>query len=629
MSAAVKKERKVNSSKGKKSTSVTFETEIITPEKAIEYLATSKLRGDPKKGTPVDANDTDTFLTGDPSTVKIYATTMRSGGWLQNGLSIKFDTDGNLIDGIHRLEACVMAGVPFTTIVARNVRADTLHTIDQQRKRSYTGVLEARGIKSPGALQKAMSKLIRIENGDLGIRAEKIPWPQFDRVLEANEELIEAIEISEQFRGSLLHSTSRPVLCFMALRANKKSVLMDFMNGLSNIDAFELGHPIRMLALTLKTDHDNYHKAVRRNREYKRMHVDTTLAISIMAFNDVLGYSRMEETYYWEPEYGDADPSIRKEVREMAPANLGLPQMLGFKGTRDAKYKLSGVIEDYTGQLAEELKAAREETEKSGSAPVVVDTRTITPEIATKFLKTFNTSNRKLERKHALAISRDITAGNWMFNAEPICFTADPFRPGANAENTRLLNGQHRLEACRIADQPIEVPIGVNITEAAFATYDIHSNRRKFGAEKTMNRAEAATLDAALKLIWKYENGIRPSQRGKPSASEIKTLSEKNPGLLNHFSEARKFHKLASASVMMFMIHLAKTQAPDIADDFLEGLGSGANLSARDPILALRSKINDRSKKHMGRNQVTEFLLDSWEDYKEFRKESELDLKLM
>ncbi len=80
-----------------------------------------------------------------------------------NGMPIIVDTDGRLIDGVQRLAAAVAANKSFRTFVASNVRADTLHTIDQYRRRAYHGTLEGRGIRNASAIVALMGRLIRME----------------------------------------------------------------------------------------------------------------------------------------------------------------------------------------------------------------------------------------------------------------------------------------------------------------------------------------------------------------------------------------------------------------------------------------------------------------------------------
>lgn len=60
--------------------------------------------------------------------VVILADAMRSRTWELNGTTIKISPDGYVVDGEHRLRACVLADVPFTTLVVYGV--DQSPTID-------------------------------------------------------------------------------------------------------------------------------------------------------------------------------------------------------------------------------------------------------------------------------------------------------------------------------------------------------------------------------------------------------------------------------------------------------------------------------------------------------------------
>src|SRR5690606_23353196 len=113
--------------------------------------------------------------------VKAYTEAMANDAWVLNGMPIIFGEDGTLLDGVQRLEACAKSDKEFQTVIAENIREDTLHTIDQHRRRSYTGVLEARGEQHAGALMRTMSKLIRYENGRLGMPDSQISWMRYDR----------------------------------------------------------------------------------------------------------------------------------------------------------------------------------------------------------------------------------------------------------------------------------------------------------------------------------------------------------------------------------------------------------------------------------------------------------------
>ena len=59
--------------------------------------------------------------------VELYANEIRSNRWKLNGDAIRLDADGRILDGQHRLHACVLAGIPFQTIVIILALAWLLH----------------------------------------------------------------------------------------------------------------------------------------------------------------------------------------------------------------------------------------------------------------------------------------------------------------------------------------------------------------------------------------------------------------------------------------------------------------------------------------------------------------------
>jgi hypothetical protein len=626
MSSAKKAERQISnqdqSADKAKDATVRFKIETITPDVAAKYLNTSKAYKERlenkrfKKGDPETASDI--------NLVKSYSEIMKSGGWIVNGMPIIFGTDGQLIDGVTRLEACVLSGESFRSVVARNVRADTLHTIDQHLRRTYSGVLESRGVNFAGSIQRTMTKLIRIENGILGKDNSKISWSRFDRVLEGNPELMEAISISEGSKGSVLHSTPRPVLSFMALKAGKRDQLRFFLAGLRDTETFPLGSPVRMLANQLRNELRREKSARENDKKFEGMSLDQILAISIMAFNDYCDGKTVEDQYFWDYDYGEAKKNreSRKAVRELAPDNLGLPTIDGYPGLTNGSFDQEDEANDFSGELAESLiRANKEESGDEG-----IKMRTITPEKAQEYLR-LNRDNRPLSDDHKRMIAKDIKDGNWMLNAQPICFTGDPDSKDAFEKGVRLLNGQHRLHGCIEADMTIDVPIAKNITEAAFGTFDSHTKKMRMN---NTSEADDRVLVAAARLQWKEDNNIEIFSTGiNPTASEILKTIEDHPDMAKGYSRARSLKKLASAGIMTYLIHHVMTDNPDYADDFLEGLRTGEELQSRNPVLTARTKIiGQRSgKTRIPRKEILKTLINSWRDYKTYRQEIEEDSK--
>lgn len=104
--------------------------ETITPEKAQRYL-----------------NSMVSNRTLTDQRVVDYALVMDDGGWIINGETLKFNDEGQLIDGQHRLQACILAGKSFKTLVARGVSdPQAFATIDVGKTRTAGDVFSIAGI---------------------------------------------------------------------------------------------------------------------------------------------------------------------------------------------------------------------------------------------------------------------------------------------------------------------------------------------------------------------------------------------------------------------------------------------------------------------------------------------------
>lgn len=78
--------------------------------------------------------------------VRQYAIDMKNGAWELNGESIKFDKDGKLVDGQHRLNGIIKANVPIVSLVVFDLSNVAL--LDRGRSRSEADSLVIGG-KSP------------------------------------------------------------------------------------------------------------------------------------------------------------------------------------------------------------------------------------------------------------------------------------------------------------------------------------------------------------------------------------------------------------------------------------------------------------------------------------------------
>lgn len=107
----------------------------ITPELAKEILETSNHGNRPLK----------------KAHIKMLASSLKNNEWMLNGESIAFSESGRLLDGQHRLNACINSGKPFKTIVIKGINDKAAFgTIDIGKPRSVTDLMDLKGLpKAP------------------------------------------------------------------------------------------------------------------------------------------------------------------------------------------------------------------------------------------------------------------------------------------------------------------------------------------------------------------------------------------------------------------------------------------------------------------------------------------------
>jgi len=91
-----------------------------------------------------------------PGTVRRYAIDLENGLWVQNGETVKFNCDGTLIDGQHRLKAISNSGIPAKMIVVRGLEKKVFANIDNGRKRNLADLLAILGYKHHQQLSGAL-----------------------------------------------------------------------------------------------------------------------------------------------------------------------------------------------------------------------------------------------------------------------------------------------------------------------------------------------------------------------------------------------------------------------------------------------------------------------------------------
>lgn len=94
--------------------------------------------------------------------VEAYARDMARGLWQTNGDAVRLNGDGSLIDGQHRLAACVKSGIPFETILISGLPSDVRATIDGGAKRTHGDRLSMTGTTNANNVSAALRLIARV-----------------------------------------------------------------------------------------------------------------------------------------------------------------------------------------------------------------------------------------------------------------------------------------------------------------------------------------------------------------------------------------------------------------------------------------------------------------------------------
>lgn len=129
-------------------TSITFETREVSPELASEWLT----------------RNTSNRPIREPR-VSILARDMRAGRWEMTAETIKFNGDGTLLDGQHRLTAVVRSGCTVPMAVATNVPHKAQSVMDTGGRRSAADALSIAGEKNASLTAAAIRLAIAYERG--------------------------------------------------------------------------------------------------------------------------------------------------------------------------------------------------------------------------------------------------------------------------------------------------------------------------------------------------------------------------------------------------------------------------------------------------------------------------------
>lgn len=202
--------------------------ELVTAKLAEEYLSTNtnnrKYR--PKK-------------------IREYARYLKNGSFVFNGDPIRFDADGILLDGQHRLHAIKDTGIPAELLVIRNLPASVMSTIDQGAPRSAIDIVELRSETAVVGISAAtgIARMIMIWNGDSLASNSKQAVADY---VESNvDTLVEYGRIARQFNNHIKGSVALVGLAVHVITeaGNKPADIATFLRSAALGEGLYRGDP--------------------------------------------------------------------------------------------------------------------------------------------------------------------------------------------------------------------------------------------------------------------------------------------------------------------------------------------------------------------------------------------------
>lgn len=217
---------------------------------------------------------------------------------------------------------------------------------------------------------------------------------------------------------------------------------------------------------------------------------------------------------------------------------------------------------------------------------------TITPERAAELLAR-NPRNRSLKPTVVDRYSRDMAAGRWTLNGEPIILNGDG----------SLRNGQHRCAACVKAGVPFQTLVVTGVDDDAMPTIDTGVNRSLADYLGIAGNPNASIVSGVVNWAMRYDLMVASRFRQLPPARftrfEQLRYVEEHDRLLAHVADVvlavkPQLGAVGSPSIFGFVHFVGARDGGkprSKADKFIAALADPAGLGPNESPLLLRGQL--------------------------------------
>lgn len=177
--------------------------------------------------------------------LKFLISEMENGRWMDNGASISFDVDNNLIDGQHRLLAIIDTGMAFDFSIVTGLSPDTFATFDTGKIRSAPDVLGAEGYSYSSNKASFISAILTGNKERFSFksaaRQQKLSNAQvLDYCIENNHWIepiiMKSYSINTDSKPRILSTTQIAYIAYMIGGQNPSEEVYDFLSNICGVN---------------------------------------------------------------------------------------------------------------------------------------------------------------------------------------------------------------------------------------------------------------------------------------------------------------------------------------------------------------------------------------------------------
>lgn len=211
--------------------------------------------------------------------------------------------------------------------------------------------------------------------------------------------------------------------------------------------------------------------------------------------------------------------------------------------------------------------------------------------------------NRTLSKSTVARYARDMEAGNWHANGEPICVDEDGVP----------INGQHRLQACVESGASFWSVVVRGLPRDMAATYDQNRVRQTRDVLVMRGIPNQSAVASAASVVWGWLNGCLGTA-ARPTRDEQLTVIEECMDDLQEAVQHTAQLKLLPSSVRAGLMAVFLQVDAQMAREMFERLETGIGLTADDPVYLLRERLIKEAarKARLPQRELLALVIKTW-----------------